>query len=87
MRTAVGAGAGAALGTAMGAITGGGLGTGAWAGTAIGGGGGLLEALVFRKGRNVIIPSGTALQFQLDQPANLAETAPAPVPQPYTGAM
>ncbi|HEY9871489.1 MAG TPA: hypothetical protein V6D08_20195 [Candidatus Obscuribacterales bacterium] len=89
MRTAVGAGAGAALGTAMGAITGGSLGTGAWAGTAIGGGGGLLEALILRKGRNVIIPSGTALQFQLDQPANIAETAtaPAPMAQPYSGAM
>lgn len=72
LRTAVGAGGGAALGTAMGAIVGGSIGTGAWAGTAIGGGLGLAESLVMRKGRDVIVPSGTSMQLQLDQPVNIS---------------
>ncbi|MBI4534417.1 MAG: hypothetical protein HY711_10780 [Candidatus Melainabacteria bacterium] len=73
LRSALGAGAGAALGTAMGAITHGRLGTGAWAGTAIGGGGALVEGLILRKGRNVIVPGGTVMQLQLDQPASISQ--------------
>ena len=73
IRGGVGAGAGAALGTALGAIAGGGrgVGRGAWGGAAIGGGVGAASMLM-RKGRDVIIPSGTQMNLQLDAPATLA---------------
>lgn len=73
LRTAIGAGSGAVLGTALGAIASHGayVGTGAWAGTAIGGGIGVLDDLVARKGRNVLIRSGTPLQIQLDDPMQI----------------
>lgn len=71
IRGALGAGLGAALGTAVGAISGS-AGTGAWSGTAIGGGLGLADALILRKGREVIVPSGTSMQLQLDAPVSVA---------------
>jgi hypothetical protein len=73
IRGGVGAGLGAALGTAVGAIAGGGhgVGTGAWSGAAIGGGLGVADSLLLRKGREVLVPSGTAMQIQLDQPATM----------------
>lgn len=70
-RAGIGAGGGALFGTAIGAISGGGIGTGAWSGAAIGGGIGVLDDLMFRKGKNVIIHSGTPLQVQLDQPVQI----------------
>ncbi len=74
IRGGVGAGAGAALGVAVGAIagrSGAGAGRGAWSGAAIGGGVGAASMLL-RKGRDVIIPSGTQMQLQLDAPATIA---------------
>jgi type IV secretory pathway VirB10-like protein len=67
-----GAGLGAALGTGLGAIVGGGsgAGTGAWAGAAFGGGLGAMDMLL-RKGRDVIIPSGTVMRLQMEQPLSL----------------
>lgn len=84
LRTAVGAGAGAALGTAVGAIASHGhrVGTGAWSGTAIGGGLGAADALLLRKGKDVNIPSGALLQVQLDAPAQVSCSGGPP----YTGA-
>lgn len=72
LRGGAGAGLGAALGTGLGAIVdgGGGAGTGAWAGAAFGGGLGAMDMLL-RKGRDVIIPSGTQMQLQMDQPLSL----------------
>jgi hypothetical protein len=83
-RGAVGAGVGAALGTAVGAIAGGrgGVGRGAWSGTAIGGGVGVTQSLLLRKGKDVTIPSGTPLQVQLDAPSSIAGAGPGP----YVGA-
>jgi hypothetical protein len=74
IRGLLGAGAGAALGTAVGAIAGGGhgAGRGAWSGTAIGGGAGLADSLLLRKGKDVTIPSGQQLQLQLDQPVTIS---------------
>ena len=71
-----GAGLGAALGTGLGAIAGGGsgVGRGAWGGAAIGGGLGAADMLL-RKGKDVIIPSGTEVEVQLDQPAALPSFA------------
>ncbi len=76
IRGLIGAGTGAALGTAVGAIAGGrhGLGRGAWSGTAIGGGVGLADSLILRKGQNVNITSGTQIQLQLDAPLQFAGT-------------
>ena len=74
IRGGVGAGAGAALGVAVGAIagrSGTATGRGAWSGAAIGGGVGAASMLL-RKGRDVIIPSGTQMQLQLDAPATIA---------------
>lgn len=84
IRGGVGAGLGAALGTGVGAIAGGGRGAGrgAWSGTAIGAGVGVLDSLVLRKGKDVVIPSGSQVQVQLDAPANLSIGGGAP----YTGA-
>jgi hypothetical protein len=84
LRGAIGAGTGAALGTAVGAIAGGGrgVGRGAWSGTAIGGGVGLAQSLLLRKGRDVTIPSGTSMQVQLDAPVSISGGGMPP----YTGA-
>jgi hypothetical protein len=87
IRGAVGAGLGAGLGTAIGAIaarSGRGVGRGAWSGAAIGGGAGVAQSLLLRKGRDVVISSGTTMQLQLDAPLNMSVgTAGA---APYTGA-
>lgn len=74
IRGAIGAGTGAALGTAVGAIAGGGrgVGRGAWSGTAIGAGAGVAQSLILRKGKEVTIQSGTAMQLQLDAPVSIA---------------
>ncbi len=82
IRGAIGAGTGAALGTAVGAIAGGrgGVGRGAWSGTAIGAGAGVAQSLIMRKGKEVTIQSGTAMQLQLDAPVSIAGGG-----QPITG--
>lgn len=74
VRGLIGAGTGAALGTAVGAIAGGrrGVGRGAWSGTAIGGGVGVAQSLLLRKGANVNIQSGTPIKLQLDGPLQFA---------------
>jgi hypothetical protein len=80
LRTAVGAGTGAALGTAIGAIAGvhgmrgRSIGRGAWSGAAIGGGLGLADSLLLRKGRNVTISSGQQMQIQLDAPMQVSQS-------------
>jgi hypothetical protein len=84
LRGALGAGTGAALGTAVGAIAGSGRGAGrgAWSGTAIGGGLGVVDSLVLRKGRDVTIKGGTPMQVQLDAPVTISGGGTPP----YTGA-
>lgn len=79
VRGAIGAGTGAALGTAVGAIAGGrgGVGKGAWSGTAIGAGVGVAQSLILRKGKDVNVQAGTAMQLQLDAPVSIAGAAPA----------
>jgi hypothetical protein len=92
IRGGVGAGAGAALGTALGAIAGRSgmaVGRGAWGGAAIGGGVGA-GSMLLRKGRDVIIPSGTQMQLQLDAPATIAGGGmggPGQIATPYGGNM
>lgn len=78
VRGAIGAGTGAALGTAVGAIAGGrgGVGKGAWSGTAIGAGVGVAQSLILRKGKDVNVQAGTAMQLQLDAPVSIAGAAP-----------
>lgn len=85
LRGGLGAGMGAGLGTAVGAIAGGGhgAGMGAWSGAAIGGGIGLADMLM-RKGKDVLIPAGTAMQIQLDQPADMGGGG-GPTSQQYSG--
>ncbi len=67
-RTLLGAGSGALFGGAVGAISGGRFGSGLLGGLAIGGGLGAADDLVLRRGRNVLIHSGTPFQLQLDEP-------------------
>ena len=73
LRSAIGAGGGALLGTAIGAIASHGhyVGTGAWSGAAIGGGLGIADDLFLRRGRDVLIHAGTQMQIQLDQPIQI----------------
>lgn len=52
-----------------------GAGRGAWSGAAIGGGVGLADGLLLRKGKNVVVQSGTPVQLQLDAPVTLAHQA------------
>ncbi|HEY9789801.1 MAG TPA: hypothetical protein V6D22_05350 [Candidatus Obscuribacterales bacterium] len=81
LRGAIGAGTGAALGTAVGAIagrSGRATGRGAWSGTAIGGGLGVADSLLLRKGRDVTIKSGTNMQVQLDSPATIGAAPGGP---------
>jgi hypothetical protein len=49
-----------------------GAGRGAWSGAAIGGGVGVLDSLILRKGKNVTIASGTPMNLQLDAPISLS---------------
>lgn len=48
-----------------------GAGRGAWSGAAIGGGLGVADALLIRKGKNIVIPTGTQVQLQLDAPTTI----------------
>lgn len=72
LRSVIGAGLGAGLGTGLGAIADGGYGAGrgAWGGAAIGGGLGAGDMLL-RKGRDVLIRSGTQMRLQLDEPISI----------------
>jgi hypothetical protein len=67
VRTALWTGGGTLLGICFAPIVGGAVGAGAIAGVATGGAVGLGSNL-WRKGKDVRIPSGTRLQFALDQP-------------------
>lgn len=67
LRTAAWTGAGTLLGICFAPIVAGSVGVGAIAGVATGGGVGLASNL-WRKGKDVKIPSGTRIQFALDQP-------------------
>ena len=49
-----------------------GAGRGAWSGAAIGGGLGVVDSLLLRKGKNVNIASGTPMNLQLDAPITLS---------------
>lgn len=69
-KTAIGAGAGALLGTAIGAIASGMPGRGAWSGTAIGGGIGATSAIV-SKGKEAFISSGRTISVELQQPVQV----------------
>ncbi|HEY9787515.1 MAG TPA: hypothetical protein V6D17_19155 [Candidatus Obscuribacterales bacterium] len=72
-RTAVWTGAGTLLGIIFAPIVAGTVGAGAIAGVATGGAVGLGSNL-WRKGKDVKIPSGTRLQFALDQPMSLTQS-------------
>ncbi len=74
---AVGSGVGALAGTIFGPLSGGKAGKGAAMGTAVGAGLGLGKTLI-KKGKDIIIPSGTRLNLQLDQPltVNPAQSSP-----------
>src|SRR5580658_10128061 len=80
IRTGLWTAGGTLLGICFAPIVGGAVGAGAIAGVATGGGVGLASNL-WRKGKDVKIPSGTRLQFALDQPMSLA-SAPSSVPVP-----
>lgn len=71
---AIGAGAGALVGTTIGAIASHGYGTGrgAVAGLALGGALGVAESLLLHKGADVQVSSGQILKLQLDAPATIA---------------
>jgi hypothetical protein len=74
LRGAIGAGGGAIMGTVIGAIAGHGRGAGrgALAGLTIGGALGVADSLLLRKGANVRLDSGQALNLQLDAPAQIS---------------
>lgn len=59
-----------------------GAGRGAWSGAAIGGGAGVAQSLLLRQGKDVVIPSGTQVQLQLDGPATIQRN-----PAGYGGAV
>jgi hypothetical protein len=71
LRTAAWTAGGTLLGICFAPIVGGAVGLGAIAGVATGGGVGLASNL-WRKGKDVKIPSGTHMQFALDQPMAVA---------------
>ena len=71
-KTALGAGAGAALGTAMGPLSGGKVGKGAIYGTAVGAGLGAATALI-QKGKDVTLQPGQQLQLQLLQNMTISQ--------------
>jgi hypothetical protein len=72
LRTALWTGGGTLLGICFAPIVGGAVGAGAIAGVATGGGVGLASNL-WRKGKDVKIPSGTRIEFSLDQPMSLTQ--------------
>lgn len=69
--TAIGAGAGAVLGTAMGPLSGGSVGKGAIYGTAIGGGLGIIKGLA-DKGDDISIPQSAQLDIYFTQPITIS---------------
>lgn len=69
-RAAIWTGAGTLAGLAFAPIVGGAVGLGAIAGVATGGAVGI-GSNIWRKGKDVKIPSGTKLQFSLDQPMSM----------------
>jgi hypothetical protein len=69
-KAAIGAGAGALLGTAVGAIAGGRPGRGAWSGAAIGGGVGATSAII-SKGKDVGLYSGSQILVTLEHPVQV----------------
>jgi len=71
VRTAAWTAGGTVLGLAFAPIVAGAVGAGAIAGVATGGAVGLGSNL-WRKGKDVKVPSGTAIQFALDQPMSLS---------------
>ena len=73
--TAIGAGVGAAVGTAMGALSRGSVGKGAIYGTAIGGGMGVIAALMERGG-DIDIPQNVQMNIVLDQPVTVSSNTP-----------
>jgi hypothetical protein len=79
VRTALWTGGGTLLGICFAPIVGGAVGAGAIAGVATGGAVGLGSNL-WRKGKDVRIPSGTKLQFALDQPMAVSASV-ASLPQ------
>ncbi|HEY9757225.1 MAG TPA: hypothetical protein V6C97_18805 [Oculatellaceae cyanobacterium] len=84
VRTALWTGGGTLLGICFAPIVGGAVGAGAIAGVATGGAVGLGSNL-WRKGKDVRIPSGTRIQFALDQPmAVSASVASLPNSSPNT---
>ncbi|PWU02188.1 MAG: hypothetical protein C5B53_01935 [Candidatus Melainabacteria bacterium] len=76
VRTALWTGGGTLLGICFAPIVGGAVGAGAIAGVATGGGVGLASNL-WRKGKEVKVPSGTRIQFALDQPMSLTPSLAA----------
>jgi len=77
IRTGLWTAGGTLLGVCFAPIVGGAVGAGAIVGVATGGAVGLGSNL-WRKGKDVKIPSGTRLQFALDQPMSLTAMASAP---------
>jgi uncharacterized membrane protein len=71
LRTAMWTAGGTLLGVIFAPIVGGAVGAGAIAGVATGGAVGLGSNL-WRKGKDVRIPSGTRIQFALDQPMSVS---------------
>lgn len=78
--TAIGAAGGALSGLIGGAISGGKKGKATAIGTGIGAGVGLLGGAI-QKGKELIIESGTALPFRLDQPIQAAGSGPVSTTQ------
>jgi hypothetical protein len=79
VRTAMWTAGGTLLGICFAPIVAGAVGAGAIAGVATGGGVGLASNL-WRKGKDVKIPSGTRVQFALDQPLAVAPASSSAVP-------
>ena len=79
IRTGLWTAGGTLLGVCFAPIVGGAVGAGAIAGVATGGAVGLGSNL-WRKGKDVKIPSGTRMQFALDQPMSLTAMASSSAP-------
>lgn len=70
---AIGSAMGALAGTIMGPLSGGAVGRGAALGTAVGAVGGLGKS-IYDKGSDVVIPSNSTIQLQIDQPITVNPT-------------
>lgn len=71
---AIGSAVGALAGTIMGPLSGGAVGRGAALGTAVGAVGGLGKS-IYDKGQDVVIPSNSSIQLQIDQPITVNPSA------------